>query len=73
MNGTLYRPSQDCSLRYGWGLNVCAINEMDERNYSETVVSKALPNWDNNVLGVHTFNVAEGLSVSDGLLRQRHW
>ena len=41
---------------------------MDE--YEEVEVSKVLPQWSKNLVGTHTLNHCQGLTVVDGLLRR---
>jgi len=67
-NGRLYRPSQNCSVRYGYGFNFNEIELLTEHEYKETPVTKALPNWEKNILGTHTFNRAGNLHVIDALV-----
>ncbi len=70
-DGRLYRPSQDCSGHYGYGLNICEITALTEREYSERVVTRVQPTWDKRVISTHTLNHAGGLTVADGQLRRR--
>ena len=65
-NGDLYRPAQDCSIRYGYAISINKITHLDPGEYRETEVSKILPNWAENLMGTHTFNSCEGLTVVDG-------
>ena len=72
-NGRLYRPSQDCGQRYGWGLNLNVIERLNEIEYAERLVTKAEPAWANDVLAIHTYNSAGRLHVVDAQIRrQRH-
>ena len=70
-NGTLYRPSQNCSLRYGYGFNLSEIREIDKDHYAEKLVSRVEPNWDKNIIGTHTFNRVNKLHVIDALYKRR--
>jgi hypothetical protein len=70
-DGRLYRPSQDCSGHYGYGLNICEVTALTEREYSERVVTRVQPTWDKRVISTHTLNHAGGLTVADGQLRRR--
>lgn len=71
MNGALYRPSQNCSVRYGYGFNINEITTLDDKNYCESIVSSVKPNWDRWILGTHTFNRVESLHIIDALYRRR--
>ncbi len=70
-NGRLYRPSQNCSGRYGYGFHINEITCLDETSYQEETVSSVLPDWDENLLATHTYNRAHRLSVIDGQQRTR--
>jgi len=69
-DGRLYRPSQNCSVRYGYGFNLSLIEELSETDYRESVVTRVRPNWQRNLIATHTFNEAEGLHMVDGLYRR---
>ncbi|MEW6355234.1 MAG: hypothetical protein AB1696_02835 [Planctomycetota bacterium] len=69
-NGSLYRPSQNCSTRYGYGLKINQILVLSETDYQEKEVDSIEPKWDKNIIGVHTFNQAGRLTVIDGLLKR---
>jgi hypothetical protein len=74
VNGGLYRPSQDCSTRYGYGLNFSRIKELSRDSYEEVLVNSARPNWATDVLGTHTFSQTGKLNVVDVLVRSpRFW
>jgi hypothetical protein len=68
-NGRLYRPSQNCSHRYGYGFNISEITELTATSYSERVVKRVEPNWDPSIFATHTFASEHGLTVIDGLRR----
>ena len=70
-NGRLYRPSQNCSGRYGYGFNICEITKLTETEYEEKIVSRVEPKWDKNVVSTHTINYEDGLTIIDGQLRRR--
>jgi hypothetical protein len=73
-NGKLYRPSQDCSVRYGYGTVINEVIELNERNYSEVKVSGITPDWDDDIVATHTLSYDEGLSVVDATLkRKKRW
>ncbi len=70
-NGALYRPSQNCSVRYGYGFNICEIVKLCEQYYEENIVSCVEPNWDKKIFGTHTFNRVNSLHVIDALYRRK--
>ncbi len=64
-DGIIYRPSQDCSVRYGRAFNINEITKLTETEYSETVRTKILPDWDKKLGGTHTFNFDNDITVID--------
>ncbi len=64
-NDKLYRPSQDCSIRYGRALNISQIIKLSETEYEEVLVSKFEADWHSKLKGVHTVNHDNNLSVLD--------
>jgi hypothetical protein len=70
-NNVLYRPSQDSSLRYGYATTINKITELSPVAYNETEVVKILPDWDDNIIGVHTLNFLDDLTVIDCLTKRR--
>src|SRR5215204_1083248 len=69
-DNVLYRPSQDSSMRYGYATTINRITSLSPTEYSEAEVSKILPDWDKDILGVHTLNVVDGLTVIDCLTKR---
>lgn len=66
-NGAIFRPSQDCSVRYGYGLNISQVDVLNEQEYREHLVSSAKPEWDKSVSTVHTLNHDNRLTVIDSI------
>ncbi len=71
--GRLYRPSQDCGQRYGYGLNLCCIETLTPDTYKETVVSRATPSWARDLRAIHTFNKLGRLHIADAQIRRSRW
>jgi hypothetical protein len=69
--GRLYRPSQNCSVRYGYGFNLAEITALDTETYQERIVSEATPDWSETILGTHTFSWEGRLTMSDAILKRR--
>lgn len=73
-NNRLYRPSQDCSVRYGYSLIISEIDLISPVGYQEHAVTSIRPEWDKDVFGIHTLTNEENLYVVDALIRRRmHW
>jgi hypothetical protein len=70
-NGSLYRPSQNSSGKYGYGFNIFEIITIDENNYEESIVSSVKPNWDKDIVATHTFSREGSLHVIDAMLKRR--
>ena len=70
-DGKLYRPSQDCSLSYGYSVLINRVDALGEDEYRETAVRRILPGWRNDVLCVHTCGGSNRLRVVDCLVRRR--
>ena len=70
-NDVLYRPGQDSSLRYGYATTINRITSLSAVAYNEVEVVKILPDWDDNIAGVHTLNFVDDLTVIDCLAKRR--
>jgi hypothetical protein len=69
-NGRLFRPSQDCSVRYGYGLRINEIVELSPDRYEEREEEFVEPDWSMNALAVHTLSHDSGLTVYDAIYRR---
>jgi hypothetical protein len=69
--GRLLRPSQNCAKHYGYGITINEIVRLDESEFVEKEVAKILPEWRAQMIGTHTLNTAEDLTVTDCLMRRR--
>jgi hypothetical protein len=70
-NGQLFRPAQDCSVRYGYALSIQRVIRMDTKEYEEETVQRILPDWAGDAQGTHTVNQAGGITVYDCNVRRR--
>ena len=66
----LYRPSQDSSLRYGYATTISKVASLSTVTYTETEVLKILPDWDKDIIGIHTVNLTDEMTVIDCLTRR---
>jgi len=69
--GQFYRPAQDCSERYGYGVSINRILELSPDTYKEVEVDKIVPRPGSNLAGVHIYNRAGDMTVIDCLVRSR--
>jgi hypothetical protein len=65
--GHLYRPAQDCSVRYGYGISINRVVRLTPDEYEEQEVDRIQPNWRSDVVGAHSINHANGLTFIDML------
>ena len=70
-NGRLYRPSQDCSVAYGYSILLNEITELTDEKYKEIKISGITPDWDNDVIATHTLSFDHDLTVIDAQIRRR--
>lgn len=70
-NNNLYRPSQNNTVTYGYGMKINKVLILNEFDYEEEVVSSIFPNWDTEIIATHTLNHDDKLTVIDGLLKRR--
>jgi hypothetical protein len=70
-HGDVYRPSQNSSRRYGFGVKINHIVALSETEYEEICISDIEPRWDQAIIAVHTLNFAHQLTIIDGLLKRR--
>ena len=71
LDGKLIRPSQDSARGYGRSLTFNEIITLSETDYEEQPIEVIKPDWDNAVIGVHTFQRVGKLTMIDALMKQR--
>lgn len=64
-DGEIYRPSQDCSGRYGNSFDISQILALNCEVYEERRILKVKPDWDKALKGTHTFNYHDGFTILD--------
>ncbi len=62
----LYRPAQNCTIRYGSGISIQKIEMISENNYKEHTLFQLIPSSFKYNLGIHTINFFENGCVIDG-------
>ena len=68
-DGSLIRPSQDSSLRYGYAVNLNSITKLTIHEYEEELLERIEPP-NENIMAVHTYNTSGDLVVVDTLLKR---
>lgn len=70
-NGDLYRPTQDDSTDYGYGVRIHRIIELSINGYQEEEVEFIEPIWHPKLKGIHTYSVTKNLIMMDAVHRIR--
>lgn len=71
VEGKLIRPSQNCSVRYGYAINFNQIVTLTETDYVETLEHTFKPVRKSSIHATHTYNDMAGVTVIDAILRRR--
>ena len=66
-SGRLFRPTQDCSVRYGYAIVVNEVTRLTPHEFEERPVSYIPPSWRPELLGTHTWNESSAFQVIDGI------
>jgi hypothetical protein len=66
-DGRLFRPTQDCSVRYGYAMTVNEVTRLTPHEFEERPVSYVPPSWMPGLLGTHTWNESSAFQVIDGI------
>jgi len=64
--GRLIRPSQDCSVSYGYALNLNEIVSLRDSSYRERTVRRVDPGWTPRLAGVHSYSRMGEWEAIDG-------
>jgi hypothetical protein len=65
LDGKLFRPSQNCLVRYGYSLKLNEITVLDTRHYEERLVKEVTPDWEKDIRANHHIDWHAGLVVMD--------
>ncbi|MGE5251831.1 MAG: hypothetical protein ACM3QS_16630 [Bacteroidota bacterium] len=63
--GRLYRPSQICTPRYGYGIRLNRIDRLTTTDFAETCVETFCPPEGSRLLGTHTVNSEGSVTLID--------
>lgn len=69
--GRLFRTTQDCSVRYGYGIAVNEVTKLTPHQFEERPVCHIPPIWGSGLLGTHTWNESSAFQVIDGIRYSR--
>lgn len=67
----IYRPAQNGLKRYGYGIAINEVIEISQSNYEEKLVNSILPEWEKDIIGTHTINSVENLTIIDAFVRRK--
>ena len=69
--GTLIRPAQDCSVRYGYACQLNEVKVLSPERYWEAPLSRIEPDWMPGLIGTHTINSNDWIEVIDGQIYKK--
>ena len=72
-DGKLYRPVQDCALRYGHKITWMEVLDLSLRSFHEEEVFSIEPSETSEFLGHHTVNQSNNYTIVDGYYRGEKW
>ena len=74
LNGSWYRPAQDCSQTYGGSIVLSKVLELTEERYREEEICRISPDkaWDYKD-GLHTLNLVEPYALFDAKMIKWSW
>ncbi|MBR9846121.1 MAG: hypothetical protein GYB35_08450 [Algicola sp.] len=67
----VFRPAQDCSVHYGYGMNINEIKTLNEDAYEEEIIESIHPNWNSDMISTHTINHCGNLTCIDAKISRR--
>ncbi len=71
--GRVYRPSQNCSVHYGYGMQIREILKLTKLEYEERQVQSIHPNWERDLISTHTLNTDHKITVIDALTKRNKY
>jgi len=69
--GEIYRPAQNSSHCYGYGLMINRIDTLTAQKYHETTIKSIKPDWNKNALACHTLNYEENFTLMDAVIKRK--
>lgn len=71
--GNIYKPSQNCSIHYGYGMQIREIITLNESEYKEKQIQSIHPNWGKDVKSTHTLNWNKSLTITDAFIKRSRY
>ncbi len=72
-DGRLIRPTQDCTYRYGYGLNFMEVTALSTTDYREVLLEHIPPRARSGAIGIHTYAESGDIAFVDELYRSPRW
>lgn len=69
--GRTFRPAQNCSKHYGYGMQIREIITLNEEEYEEKWIQSIYPEWEKDVKCVHTLNSSGKLTLIDAMIMRK--
>lgn len=66
----LFRPAQDCSKTYGYGMCINQVTKLSKKEYEERTIDVIFPNWEKNLTATHSLNSSGNLTVIDAMINR---
>jgi hypothetical protein len=63
-NNKLFRVAQDCTIRYGYKINLMLVDKLTQNKYEEHLFKELFP--PSGYIAFHTLNTCKGIEVADG-------
>ena len=65
LGGRLFRPSQECLVRYGHSLRINEVLRLDAKRYQERLATTVRPDWEDSICANHHIDWKDGVVVMD--------
>jgi hypothetical protein len=70
-NNKVFRPAQNCSKHYGYGIQIQEIIKLTINEYEEKNCESIHPNWANDLISTHTINSSGSLTFIDAIISRK--
>jgi len=67
----IFRPAQDCTKHYGYGMKIYEITSLNTSNYQECLERTIQPDWSRDMFSTHTINASGALTVIDAKIKRK--
>ncbi|WP_431137544.1 glucosamine inositolphosphorylceramide transferase family protein [Psychroserpens mesophilus] len=67
----MFRPAQDCTKHYGYGIKINEITSLNTATYKERLKQTIYPDWSKDMFSTHTINASGDLTVMDAKIKRK--